>query len=72
MDVIQTHIDQMRRDAYRPEFRDRPSDAEVCGLVIARQFEWDGSAILEVAESALKDANFNDEAEKLRQMREVL
>jgi hypothetical protein len=66
--ALEVLIEKAREESYVPEYRDRVSDAEVFGLLVARFFHWDGNAILECAGSALEDANFHSEACVVREM----
>jgi hypothetical protein len=45
---------------------DKATDEEALGILIARHLGWDGDAILLVAEEALTEANFHDEAAAVR------
>ena len=55
-DLMQFMVEAVRREAYKPEYRDQVSDAEVLGLIVARHCEWDGMQIFEAFSAALEDA----------------
>lgn len=63
---LQTLIERQREQSIRPEYRNAVSDARVCGILVARHFEWDAVDLLELAAAALEDANFSGEAERVR------
>lgn len=44
------------------------TDEEAMGILLAKFFDYDGVAILEVAVHALEEANFTTESEQLREM----
>ena len=66
---LQGLIRRQREESFRPECRDRISDATACGVLVARHFEWNGDDLLEMAAAALEDANFHSEAERVRAIR---
>jgi hypothetical protein len=65
---LQSLIDRQREESFRPEYRDQVPDAKACGILVAHHFEWDGTALLELAAAALEDANFHDGAARVRAM----
>ena len=65
---LQTLIDRQREESIRPEYRDVVSDASICGILVARHFKWNSADLLDLAASALTDANFGYEAERIRVM----
>ena len=65
---LQGLIRRQREESFRPECRDRVSDATACGVLVARHFEWDAYDLLEMAAAALEDANFSGESARVRAM----
>ena len=65
-------IDEQRKTTFVPEAQADITDADACGILLAHHFEWDGAQILEAAVSALEDANFHRESEKVQELLDAL
>ena len=63
--LTQIAADQRERSFVNPM---RHSLEEGLGIALAHHFEWDGLKILQTFYSALEDANFHTEAEKVADM----
>ena len=61
-------IDRQRNTSFLPDYRDNIEDSDALGLAVSHYFDYDPIRILEVAESALEDANFSRECQQVREM----
>lgn len=61
-------IDAKKQSAFVDDYKDKATDEEALGLLIAGYFEWDGLAILKTLYSALEDANFHTENKTISDM----
>ena len=52
-------IQRQKVKSFLPEYREKATDAEALGIVIANYFKWTGKPIIEAFLSALEDANFH-------------
>ena len=68
MSALKNMIDRQKKDSFVPEYQDKATDEEALGLIVSNYFQWDGLAILKTLSSALEDANFHSENEKIQAM----
>lgn len=59
-------IDRIKQETFSPEYRDKVTDEIALGVLISKFFEWDGVAVLRVAERGLEDCNFHKVGEKVK------
>lgn len=69
-EVLGPLVEEVRGGVFVPEFAAEQSDAKVLGVIVAKFLGWDGDEILRCSVEALEDANFHDEAERVRQISE--
>jgi hypothetical protein len=67
-DALQVLVAQKREAGIRPEFRDKVTDAEILGRLVAEYLGWSGNRILVAASAALADANFHEAARTVKGM----
>lgn len=70
-EISKAQIADARDVIFMPGYRDA-SDADTLGIMVAHTLKWDGLQILEMAASALEDANFHSESAKVTEMLEGL
>ena len=63
---VQVILNVIKRESFTsPE---TTSNEEAMGLLMSKFFEWDGVKILKATSSALEDANFHSECQKVEDM----
>ena len=66
MSTLKEMIDKQKKVSFVPDYVDKATDEEALGLIVSNYFQWDGLAILKTLSSALEDANFHTENEKIQ------
>jgi hypothetical protein len=65
-EAITGELARIKRERFRGGYQ--ASDAEAFGLMMAWFFDWDGYDIADAGAYALEDANYHDEAPKVREL----
>lgn len=61
-------IELRRQASFEPDYRHKQTDAQVLGMLVSHQLQWDGNWIATAFIEALHDANYHTEAEAIRKM----
>ncbi len=70
VNAVLTAATEEGRKAFMKECQAEQTAEDCLGIALAHHFKWDGTSILEVAASALEDANFHAEAAAINKMLE--
>jgi len=66
--VLKLLIKDQINTSYMPEYRGSIAESEGLGLIISKYFKWDGVRIVQAFLSALEDANFHTERDKVEKI----